>query len=145
MSESNAARPEFVRESLETAFGVVQKPLTAWERILNQGWIRKSLMLVALALAWQLYAAHLNNPLLFPEFSPTVTALWQAIARGGLLGKAWYSIRVLLMGYSAGVGLALVLTVLAINSRVGTDLLETLTSLFNPLPAIALLDRKSVV
>ncbi len=139
MSESNAARPEFVRESLETAFGVVQKPLTAWERILNQGWIRKSLMLVALALAWQLYAAHLNNPLLFPEFSATVTALWQAIASGGLLGKAWYSIRVLLMGYAAGVALALVLTVLAINSRVGTDLLETLTSLFNPLPAIALL------
>lgn len=139
MCEPNAARPEFVRESLETAFGVVEKPLTTWERIFNQGWIRKSLMLVALALAWQLYAAHLNNPLLFPGFSTTITALWQAITGGGLLGKAWYSIRVLLMGYAAGVGLALVLTVLAINSRVGTDLLETLTSLLNPLPAIALL------
>ena len=31
------------------------------------------------------------------------------------------------------------LTALAITSRIGTDLLETLTSMFNPLPAIALL------
>jgi len=32
-----------------------------------------------------------------------------------------------------------VLTVVAISTRVGTDLLELLTSMFNPLPAIALL------
>ena len=31
------------------------------------------------------------------------------------------------------------LTTLAIGSRIGADLLETLTSMFNPLPAIALL------
>ncbi len=141
MSETKgvAARAEFVRETLDSAFGVVEKPLTAWERLYNLGWVRKSVLLVLLALAWQLYAARLNNPLLFPEFSATVEALWQALASGGLLGKIWYSIRVLLMGYAAGVGLALVLTVLAISSRLGTDLLETLTSLFNPLPAIALL------
>ena len=136
---SEAKRPEFVRESLETAFGVVEKPLNAWERLYNTGWVRKSLLLVLLALAWQLYAVHLDNTLLFPPFSSTVAALWKAIVSGGLLGKAWYSMKVLLMGYAAGVGLALVLTVLAISSRLGTDLLETLTSLFNPLPAIALL------
>ena len=38
-----------------------------------------------------------------------------------------------------GLGLALVLTALAMMSRIGNDLLETLTSVFNPLPAIALL------
>jgi NitT/TauT family transport system permease protein len=37
------------------------------------------------------------------------------------------------------VALAGILTALAINSRLGTDFLETLTSMFNPLPAIALL------
>ena len=35
--------------------------------------------------------------------------------------------------------LAAVLTALAIASRIGTDFLETMTSMFNPLPAIALL------
>jgi NitT/TauT family transport system permease protein len=46
---------------------------------------------------------------------------------------------VLLIGYAAGIALAAVLTTVAISSRVGTDFLETLTSMFNPLPAIALL------
>jgi NitT/TauT family transport system permease protein len=139
MPEPVSPRREFVHEKLESAFGVVEKPLTAWERIYNQGWVRKAVLLALLAIAWQLYAARLNNPLLFPAFSATVEALWQAIAAGGLLGKAWYSIKVLLMGYAAGLALATLLTVLAIGSRLGTDLLETLTSMFNPLPAIALL------
>ena len=43
------------------------------------------------------------------------------------------------MGYSAGILCAALLTVVAITSRIGTDLLELLTSMFNPLPAIALL------
>ena len=45
----------------------------------------------------------------------------------------------LLIGYASGILLAALLTVVAITSRIGTDLLETLTSMFNPLPAIALL------
>lgn len=139
MPEPVSPRREFVHERLESAFGVVEKPLTLWERIYNQGWARKAVLLALLAIAWQLYAVRLNNPLLFPEFSATVEALWQAIAAGGLLGKAWYSIKVLLIGYAAGLALATLLTVLAIGSRLGTDLLETLTSMFNPLPAIALL------
>ena len=43
------------------------------------------------------------------------------------------------MGYSLGTALAAVMTVLAIKTQIGTDLLETLTAMFNPLPAIALL------
>jgi NitT/TauT family transport system permease protein len=46
---------------------------------------------------------------------------------------------VLLMGYAAGIGLAALLTAFSVVSRFGTDLLETLSSMFNPLPAIALL------
>jgi len=56
-----------------------------------------------------------------------------------LLQRGWFSIKVLLMGYVAGMFLASVLTALAITSRIGNDFLETLTAMFNPLPAIALL------
>jgi NitT/TauT family transport system permease protein len=136
---SNALRPEFVRDSFETTYGVVAKPLTAWESIFSLGAVRKSALLVLLAIVWEFYSRQLGNPLLFPTFGSTVHALWDAIATGGLLAKAWYSIKVLLTGYAAGLALAAVLTTLAITSRVGTDLLETLTSMFNPLPAIALL------
>lgn len=136
---SNVLRPEFVHDSFETTYGVVEKPLTAWESIFNLGAVRKSALLVLLAIVWEVYSRQLGNQLLFPTFSSTVQSLWDGIATGGLLAKAWYSIKVLLMGYAAGLALAAVLTTLAITSRVGTDLLETLTSMFNPLPAIALL------
>jgi NitT/TauT family transport system permease protein len=43
------------------------------------------------------------------------------------------------MGFSTGVIIAAVLTFLAINTRLGNDFLETMTAMFNPLPAIALL------
>ncbi|MDA4697779.1 ABC transporter permease, partial [Enterobacter hormaechei] len=42
-------------------------------------------------------------------------------------------------GYAVGVLAAFVLTLLAVSSRIGRDLLETLTAMLNPLPAIALL------
>jgi NitT/TauT family transport system permease protein len=53
--------------------------------------------------------------------------------------RAWTSLKVLLMGYASGVTLAAILTILAFNTRIGTDFLETMTAMFNPLPAIALL------
>ena len=43
------------------------------------------------------------------------------------------------MGYSVGVFLAMALTIIAINTRIGSDFLETMTAMFSPLPAIALL------
>jgi NitT/TauT family transport system permease protein len=131
-------RPEIVRD--QTAqFAVVQKPLSTVERIYNQVWLRKLLILVVLALIWEAYGRALNNDLLFPTFSATARAFFDAILSGVLPARAWASIKVLLMGYACGVVLAALLTALAIMSRIGTDFLETMTSMFNPLPAIALL------
>jgi NitT/TauT family transport system permease protein len=131
-------RPEIVRD--QTAqFAVVQKPLSTIERIYNQVWLRKLLILVVLALIWEAYGRFLNNDLLFPTFSATARAFFDAILSGVLPARAWASIKVLLMGYACGVVLAALLTALAIMSRIGTDFLETMTSMFNPLPAIALL------
>ncbi len=132
-------RPEFVREVETSAFGVVEKPLTVWEKIYNNAAIRKGVLLLLLALVWQAYATMLNNPLLFPKFSDTLSAFYDGVVEGVLLGRAWFSIKVLLQGYAAGLALAALLTAFAIMSRIGNDLLETLTSMFNPLPAIALL------
>jgi len=133
-------REDVFRDTIDSAqFGVVEKPLSTWERIYNQAAVRKVFILVALAAIWEIYARLLNNPLLFPTFTSTIEAFYDGVVGGGLLGKAWTSIKVLLIGYSAGIALAALLTVIAITSRIGTDLLETLTSMFNPLPAIALL------
>ena len=60
-------------------------------------------------------------------------------SRGPLIERTLTSLSVLLMGYAIGLALAGVFTTLAVSTRVGTDLLSTLTAMFNPLPAIALL------
>lgn len=136
----NVERAEFVRErSASTEFGVVEKPLTSWERLCNNNAFRKTMILCVLVLAWEVYARILNNVLLFPTFVATLKALVEGIVSGGLLQKCFFSIKILLMGYGAGVLLAMVFTVFAITTRIGRDFLETLTAMFNPLPAIALL------
>jgi NitT/TauT family transport system permease protein len=133
-------RPEFENRTLETGqIGAVERPLSAWERITNIDWVRKVFILVVLALAWELYARYVNNTLMFPTFLETVGALWDATARGPLLDRVWTSIKVLMMGYASGIFLAAIFTTVAVSTRIGTDLLSTLTSMFNPLPAIALL------
>ena len=140
MAEIATLRPDVYRETVDvSAFGVVEKPLSTWERIYNIGAVRKVAILIVLAAAWEIYARALNNALLFPSFGATVEAFVDMAVHGTLLLKAWTSIKVLLIGYAAGILLAAVLTVVAISSRIGTDFLETLTSMFNPLPAIALL------
>jgi NitT/TauT family transport system permease protein len=134
------ARPEILREPISSdAFGIVEKPLSTWERITNVGAVRKTALLIVLAVIWEVYARTLNNPLLFPTFSVTVEAFLKGLFGGDLFLKALTSLRILLIGYSAGILCAALLTVIAITSRIGTDLLELLTSMFNPLPAIALL------
>lgn len=133
-------RPEIYRDAVsQTAFGVIEKPLSAGERIYNVGAVRKLVILFTLALLWEGYARWLDNPLLFPTFGATLAAFARDIADGSLPAKAWTSLNVLVIGYVAGIACAALLTVIAITSRIGTDLLETLTSMFNPLPAIALL------
>jgi NitT/TauT family transport system permease protein len=133
-------RPDFVRDEVrEQDIGVVLKPLTAWERVYGNGWFRKGLILVALAAIWQAYAMYLNNALILPTFGATVHSLLERTVTGELPGKAWVSVKVLLQGYAIGLVLALVFTVAAITTRIGNDLLETLTAMLNPLPAIALL------
>ncbi len=140
MTEQSLVRPEFIRKSVNTnTYGVVEKPLSLLERIYDLNWVRKIFILVLLAAAWQAYASYVNNVLLFPTLSETADALIDAIRSGGLLRRAWFSISLLLQGYAIGLLLAAIFTGVAVGTRMGQDLLETLTAMFNPLPAIALL------
>ena len=130
------------------AFETVLQPLTSvplerelplGQRLWQQGWLRKSLILVLLAVLWEAVARYQNNDLLLPSFLQTAHALYDGLVSGELLGKVWISLVVLLKGYLIGIVLAFGLTTLAVSTQFGRDLLSTLTSMFNPLPAIALL------
>ena len=125
--------------SPEADADAVERPLSLAEKLYNIGALRKALVLLALAGVWQAYALHLGNPLLFPSFTETLAALVDGVRSGVLPQRALASIEVLLLGYAGGIVLAALGTALAIGSRIGNDVLETLTAMFNPLPAIALL------
>jgi NitT/TauT family transport system permease protein len=102
-------------------------------------YLRKGVLLVVLAAIWEFYARSLNNPLLFPTFSATLSALGSAVVSGELPRAAVHTLTLLMKGYLSGLALAVLLTAFASASRIGADLLELLTSMFNPLPSIALL------
>jgi NitT/TauT family transport system permease protein len=133
-------RPE--REfALETigAVGDVARPLGPFERIANNTTVRRIAVLIVLAAVWEGYARFTANPLLFPSLTDTLTAFWDAAVHGPLIDRTLTSLSVLAMGYAVGLAAAAVFTTLAVSTRIGTDLLSTLTAMFNPLPAIALL------
>ena len=115
------------------------KVIPLWERLWDQGAVRKTFVLVVLGLIWQLYAQWLDNPLMLPTFVDTLRALVRGIASGVIIDRTVRSLYVLGLGFGAGISLAAVFTALAITTRIGTDFLEALTSMFNPLPSIALL------
>lgn len=117
----------------------VEQKLGTMELFWQSGLFRKSLLIVILAVIWEAYARHLDNPLLFPTLSDTLTALYDRFADGVLPARIWTTLKILVTGYISGTVLAAVLTVVAINTRIGTDFLETMTAMFNPLPAISLL------
>src|SRR5476651_1806932 len=108
-----ALRPEVIREiSGENEFGIVEKELTIFERLYNQGWVRKTCLLIVLALLWESYARYLDNQLLVPTLTDTFRAWREGMASYVLPERILASLKVLAIGFTTGVVLAGILTVL---------------------------------
>ena len=118
---------------------LVQRRLSHGVLLWNNSTLRKTVVLVFLALLWEGYAQWQDNQLLFPTLAETLVALWTGLLDGKIIMATWSSIKVLLQGYFAGMLCAAIFTAFASATRLGSDFLETLTAMFNPLPSIALL------
>lgn len=133
-------RPEFEIEPTDAiTIGDVERPLSLAERVLNNEMVQRLAILAVLVVVWELYARWLNNSLLFPTFTETVQTFWHDMRNGVLIDRTLTSLRTLAVGYAFGLALAAVFTTFAVASGIGTRILSTLTAMFNPLPAIALL------
>ena len=118
-------RPEFEVSDLEQAqTGEVAITLSWFERIWNIDAVRKAVILLALVSVWQAYTVGFDVEPLF---------------HGNLIHNIWFSIKVLIIGYGAGLFLAAILILWATAFRFGSDFIAMATAMFNPLPAIALL------
>jgi NitT/TauT family transport system permease protein len=100
---------------------------------------RRGIVLIALALLWQIAAGFAANPLLLPSFAQTAAALWDALLHENLATAIIASLGVLIKGYLIALALAIVLVSLATANVFIREALLTLAAMFNPLPAIALL------
>lgn len=139
MSQLPPVRPEYQRELAPLTDINVAQPLPLLNRLWNLSAVRKSLLLILLALVWEGAARWQNNDLLLPTFTQAASAFVEDIRNGELPAKIAISMSTLVKGYLIGTALALALSALAVSTRLGRDLLSTLTSMLNPLPAIALL------
>lgn len=139
MTVPTTSRPEYEIELAPFTEKPLERRLPLATRLWQYGWLRKGVILVALAVIWELVARYQNNDLLLPGFLQTAEALFNGLASGELLQKSATSLDVLIRSYLIGIVLAFGLTTLAVSTQVGRDLLSTLTSMLNPLPAIALL------
>lgn len=117
----------------------LERELPWTQRLWQQGWLRKTLILVLLALLWELVARYQANDLMLPSFLQTARAFVEDMASGVLIERVGISLSILAKGYLIGIALAFGLTTLAVSTQLGRDLLSTLTSMLNPLPPIALL------
>ncbi|KQP39385.1 ABC transporter permease [Methylobacterium sp. Leaf106] len=132
-------RPEYDHVLAPFVEAPVERVLPFSTRLWQQDWLRKGLIIVALVLVWEGLARWQDNDLLLPGFGATMAALVDGLVNGELLDRVRISLVVLLQGYVCGIVLAFLLTTLAVSTQFGRDLLSTLTAMFNPLPAIALL------
>lgn len=141
MSKSETtARADFILDQVQKP-GVVllNARLPMWQRLMRQDAFRRALILLGLAFVWEAYGRYVNNDLIMPTLSAVVSSLIQSTMAGVMPARVFNSMTLLLQGYLIGVLSAIVITTAAITTRFGNDLLTTLTAMFNPLPAIALL------
>lgn len=114
-----------------------------WRRLrgaLSRGVWRKVRILVALLVLWEVGVRVMGiSPLIFPPASEVLLAWASGLISGEILGFAWQSLTILLAAMVIATLISVVFVTAATLTRTGRDLLETLTSMFNPLPAIALL------
>src|ERR1700676_3616999 len=112
-------QPEIVRGVRGAdEFGIVEKELTVFERLYNLGWLRKTCLLIVLALLWEGYARYLDNQLLVPTLTDTFHAWREGMESYVLPERILASLKVLAIGFPTGVVLAGILTVLAITTRI---------------------------
>jgi NitT/TauT family transport system permease protein len=102
--------------------------------------LRYALLVAAALLIWQAYVSISHVQKLLVASPIDVARALNVDLRSGQLTKAtWSTLQTLLEGMAIGVVLGFALASLAVFSRIGQDLLAVLTSIFNPLPSIAIL------
>jgi NitT/TauT family transport system permease protein len=122
-----------------TAIETNRRSPSPLSRLAQSAAFRRGVVLVGLAIIWQIGAVLFAKPILLPSFTDTAAAFWDALLHEDLARSAVASLGVLIKGYILAIAIGLVLVSVANANAFLREGLLTLTAMFNPLPAIALL------
>ena len=101
---------------------------------------RKILWIILLLLVWEAIARFSGvSPILLPTLFDIFSAFFKGISNGLLLISTANSLLLIAAGLITGSIIALLLSVLSHFSSIFSSLTDTLTSIFHPIPGIALL------
>ncbi len=140
---SGAARDpdHFIIEDVPAPWGVsTVRPIHPLVRLWRLAAVRRTVVVLAVLLLWEIAARWTDKPLLLPDVLATLTALADSLAspEDSLWSYIGESLKALSAGFAIGTTIAALLTIFAVNTRIGEDFLSTVTSAFAPLPAIAI-------
>lgn len=86
-----------------------------------------------------LFKLEIFNPILFPSPSSVITALGHSFLQEDLHIKLAYSISFILKGLALGFLVACILVIFSLNNKYIESLSDTLASMLDPLPSLAIL------
>ncbi|MVZ99719.1 ABC transporter permease subunit [Actinomadura sp. LD22] len=103
-------------------------------------WLRRTIVFAALIGIWQLYTSASGvSAFVFSGPWDVAKALADGVSSGDLVTSTWTTLRMLGTGMAIGIALTVVLTVLAVTTTLGDDVLTLVSSMINPLPSVAIL------
>lgn len=103
-------------------------------------WLQSLLWTALFLLIWQLITTlHLANRYLLPPFSDVCEELYQQLCSGKLVAQILNSLKMIVIGFSISVLLALILVILCAYSKIINSMVRTICVIFTPLPGVAIL------
>lgn len=116
----------------------------AWASL--PGLVRRLIVVAVLVAAWQAYVAISGiSPLLLRSPLDISSALWHdTVVEHAIPSATYQTLLLLCLGMLAGIAGGLLLAAFASLSDVGQDALSTISSMLNPLPAIAILPLATI-
>lgn len=103
-------------------------------------YLRQAVILVAIALGWELLARLDIWPrLLFPPVTDILSALIQEIRFGEIAGRTWYSLSLIATGLGLAIAASFLACALAMLWEPWADGLLALMAILHPLPSISIL------
>lgn len=109
-------------------------------KFIQNKYVYRLFWIVAFLAAWEAIArSGIYSPLIFPPLTRIIRALCSSIVDESLLRQSIFTLKLIFVGFTIALSLALFLVFLAYSSKILEGLVETLLAVMHPLPGLALL------